>query len=67
MAEYRLVEQFAVVFDNDFLNVADGPAGNDQLGVFVAHGQLDGVILDGGTGATVCVEYGGLPVWCNQT
>ena len=47
----NLVQQFAVVFHGDFFHIADGPTGNDHLGVFTAHGQLNGVILDALDGA----------------
>ena len=47
----NLVQQFAVIFHGDFFHIADGPTGNDHLGVFTAHGQLNGVILDALDGA----------------
>ena len=41
-----LVQHFAVILNGNFFHVADSPAGEDQLDVILADGQLDGVILD---------------------
>ena len=41
----NLVQQFAVIFHGDFFHIADGPTGNDHLGVFTDNSMVSSLML----------------------